>query len=157
MSDITKKMQEKMKEPWYKSAVKKALIYYKNGKKTDAVTISTTATPLSTHSTNFATIHHVASTFSEEHHLFRCWILDSGSDIHVFNHSEGFTITRPNDAGDQLFGGKNAYAIKAYGIIQVNLETPTGPMSITLHNVALIPGYLTNIIAMERLSQNGVH
>ena len=53
----------------------------------------------STHIT-CAVKHHVAFFNATESALYRAWIIDSGSDIYVINHSAGFVRTRdsgPNE------------------------------------------------------------
>ena len=103
---------------------------------------------------SFAT---VANTNEANHSLYRCWILDTGSDTHVINHYEGLTNVREAPESSVLNGGRDTYRIEAYGDAKVNLTTPDGPSTITLLNVAYVPGYLTNIVAMGRLSRGGVH
>ena len=99
----------------------------------------------------------VANTMKTESSLYRCWMLDSGSDTHVINHYGGLTNVRIAPETAILNSGKDTYQIEAYGDAEVLIDTPQGKTRITLLNVAYIPGYLTNIVAMIRLSRGGVH
>ena len=89
--------------------------------------------------------------------LYRCWILDTGSDTHVINHYEGLSNVREVPESAVLNGERDTYRIKAYGDVKVNLTTPDKPLIIILLNIAYITGYLTNIVTIRRLSRKGVY
>ena len=110
----------------------------------------------STHIT-CAVKHHVAFSNATESALYRAWIVDSGSDTHVINHSAGFVRTRDPGPNECVQGGRDSYQIEAFGTVDVSLNTPNGPLTITLKEVAFIPGYLTNIISLERMNAVGIH
>ena len=82
---------------------------------------------------------------------------NSGSDIYVVNHNKGFIYTRSPRPGEHISGGRDSYQIEAFGTVQVELRTPNGPLMITLVDVAYIPGFLTNVVALDRLNKGGVH
>ena len=52
---------------------------------------------------------------------------------------------------------RNTYRIKAYKDAKVNLIILDDPFTITLFNIAYVPGYLTNIIAIKRLSRGDIY
>ena len=52
---------------------------------------------------------------------------------------------------------RDIYRIKAYKDVKVNLTTLDGLSIITLLNIAYVPGYLTNIVVIRRLSRGGVY
>ena len=52
---------------------------------------------------------------------------------------------------------RDIYRIKAYKDVKVNLTILDGLFIITLFNIAYVPSYLTNIIAMERFSRGGIY
>ena len=52
---------------------------------------------------------------------------------------------------------RDIYRIKAYKDVKVNLIILNGPFIITLFNIVYVPGYLTNIVVMERLSRGGIY
>ena len=103
---------------------------------------------------SFATIVNINKA---SNNLYRYWILDTGSNTHIINHYEGLSNVREASESAIFNKGRNTYRIKAYGDVKVNLTTPDGPLIIILLNIAYIPGYLTNIVAMGRLSREGVY
>ena len=52
---------------------------------------------------------------------------------------------------------RNIYRIKAYKDVKINLIILDGLSIITLFNIVYVPGYLINIIAIERLSRGGIY
>jgi hypothetical protein len=58
---------------------------------------------------------------------------------------------------DVLIAGKTIYAIKAFGSVEITAKAPNGLMTIELLNVALAPGFLTNLICLRRFTEKGVH
>ena len=81
------------------------------------------------------------------------------TDIHVCNNTSrsGLVKTRNTGPDDLLYAGKTAYPIEAYGEATVQIRTPAGSEQITLMNVALAPGFMTNLVCLRRLNDKGVH
>ena len=52
---------------------------------------------------------------------------------------------------------RDTYRIKVYKDVKINLTILDGPFIITLFNIAYVPGYLTNIVVIRRLSRRGIH
>ena len=69
----------------------------------------------------------------------------------------GFHKTRDASPDDKLFAGKTSYSIEAFGIVTVNVPTPSGPGEIELTNVALALGFMTNLVSLHLLNAKGVH
>jgi len=89
--------------------------------------------------------------------LQHSFILDPAADIHVCNNADDFTFTRPASEDDYLIAGGSYHQIKAFGKVTINLETPEGPATTTLHDVAYISSFFTNIVSLSRLASNGIH
>src|SRR5882757_3628423 len=97
------------------------------------------------------------STAQSEYKLKNHWIIDSGSDIHVCNSQDGYARTGAAGETDQLIAGKTRYQIASFGTVNVAVNTPQGIRQIQLTNVAYIPGFMTNLVSLSRLVQQGVH
>ena len=97
------------------------------------------------------------STAQSEYKLKNHWIIDSGSDIHVCNSQDGYARTGAAGETDQLIAGKTRYQIASFGTVNVTVNTPQGIRQIQLTNVAYIPGFMTNLVSLSRLVQQGVH
>jgi hypothetical protein len=89
--------------------------------------------------------------------LRNCWTLDSGTDIHVCNDRTRFQVQRMGTEEDVLIAGKTTYAIEAFGSVEITANAPNGPVTIKLLNVALAPGFLTNLVCLRRFTDKGVH
>lgn len=74
--------------------------------------------------------------------IANCYVLNSGSDIHLCNNPSRFQKTRSATADDILIAGKTTYQIDAYGSVPINFTNPDGrKQQITLLDVALVPGF----------------
>ena len=95
----------------------------------------------------------------DDYKLYNTWTLDNASDIHVCNDANrsGFYKTREATHKDKLFAGKTSYAIEAFGTVTINVQTPQGKREIDLMNVALAPGFMTNLVSLHLLNQKGAH
>ena len=69
----------------------------------------------------------------------------------------GFRQTREASPDDELFAGKTSYPIEAFGTVTINVPTPDGKREIELTNVALAPGFMTNLVSLHLLNAKGVH
>jgi hypothetical protein len=58
---------------------------------------------------------------------------------------------------DVLIAGKITYAIKAFSSVEITVNALNGPVTIKLLNVALAPGFLTNLVCLRRFTDKGVH
>ena len=89
--------------------------------------------------------------------LKNCWTLDSGTDIHVCNDRTRFKFERTAAEEDVLMAGKTTYQIEAFGSVEITAKGPDGPVTILLLNVALAPGFLTNLVCLRRFTEKDVH
>jgi hypothetical protein len=79
--------------------------------------------------------------------------------VHICNNTDrnGFRKTRNALPDNQLFAGKTSYPIAYFGTVSIIVNTPDGLGEITLENVALAPGFMTNLVSLDLLNQRGVH
>jgi hypothetical protein len=89
--------------------------------------------------------------------LQNCWTLDSAADIHICNDPTRFKFKRAATDRDVLYAGTTEYPIQAFGTVDITVQSPHGPGVIQLLNTALIPGFLTNLVALRRFTKKGVH
>ena len=68
-----------------------------------------------------------------------------------------FCKTRNASLDNELFTGKTSYPIEAFRTVTVNVETLDGRQEIELTNVALAPGFMTNLVSLHLLNIKGVH
>jgi hypothetical protein len=85
------------------------------------------------------------------------WTLDSGTDIHVCNDRTRFKFERVATEQDVLIAGKTTYEIEAFSSVEITAKGSNGPVLIQLLNVALAPGFLTNLACLRRFTEKGVH
>jgi hypothetical protein len=93
----------------------------------------------------------------DSYELKDSWILDSGANSHVCNNSTRFNFDRKASKSDRLISGKTEYQIEAFGSVEITVQSPKGPKSIILANVALVPGFFTSIASLNRFTSKGVH
>jgi hypothetical protein len=108
---------------------------------------------------SFITCSSYALSDQEDYKLYNSWTLDNASDIHVCNDIQrsGFRQTREATLDEELFAGKTSYPIEAFGIVTIYIQTPEGRDEIELNNVALAPGFMTNLVSLYLLNVKGVH
>ncbi|KAI1001312.1 hypothetical protein K3495_g6889 [Podosphaera aphanis] len=89
--------------------------------------------------------------------LKNSWILDGGSDIHICNNSTKwqFQETKKPQKGEFIHAGNTTIPIESYGTVKVMVDTPNGKRHITLYNISLAHGFLTNIVSMQLLNTSG--
>ena len=108
---------------------------------------------------SFTTYSSFQTESMADYKLYNTWTLDGGSDTHVCNDESRSNWAKTRDAqpGDQLFAGKTSYPIEAFGTVTIHVDTPDGPGEIRLTNVALAPGFMTNLVSLDLLNSKGVH
>ena len=88
---------------------------------------------------------------ANDHDIMNSWILASASNIHVCNDPSRFNTTHSTTSNDYLISGSTTYPIQAYGTVDITVTSPTGKrQSIALKQVALIPGFFTNLVSLNR-------
>lgn len=109
-----------------------------------------------THS-SFAVTGAFATGRTPSNKLLNCWTLDSGTDIHVSNDPSRFKLSRMAEPDDILMAGKSIYPVEEYEIVDIVAKGPDGPVNIRLLEVALIPGFFTNLVCLNKFMAKGVH
>jgi hypothetical protein len=56
-----------------------------------------------------------------------------------------------------IMAGKIIYAIEGYGTVDIVAQEPNGAVPIKLLNVALAPGFLTNLVCLSKFTDKRVH
>ena len=140
---ITKKIDEALKDPKLKSNIDKARKRKDPGQQASTLTAKLPAEP---------------EIDAKNYDIANCWILASASKIHVCNDPSRFNITHSTTSNDYLISGSTTYPIQAYGTVDITLTTPTGKReSIILKQVALIPGFFTNLVSLNRAQAANIH
>ena len=91
--------------------------------------------------------------------LYNSWALDTRTDIHICNdrNRSNYTMTHPASATDVIDSGKQTYPIESFGTVTINIDTTTGPAYFQLCNVALAPGFMSNLVSMDILAEQQIH
>jgi hypothetical protein len=93
----------------------------------------------------------------DSYELKNTWILDSGANAHVYNNHTRFKFERIMKKDEKLVANKTIYQIEAFGSIDIIIQCPTGPKTLTLLNVALAPSFFTNTTSLHHFMRKGVH
>ena len=156
---MVKKVEEALKDSKVKANVDKA-----RKRRADKQTLKTTAEPPTEPQDPkpFATVlHHsdpAAVVNINDYDIANSWILDSGSNIHVCNDPHRFKTTHPTTSDDYLVSGSTTYPITAYGTVDITIASPTGRTeSVTLNQVALIPGFFTNLVSFSKAKAANIY
>ena len=169
-AEVSKRIEEALKDPKIKGNVERQKQIWKDTEEKKKSTSSSTEHPTQPQvNRTFATIWHggnatdvVPSSYSVDkvinYEIFNCWILDSGSNIHVCNDPSRFKKTHATTSNDYLVSGSTTYPIKAYGTVDITINSPTGQTeTITLSHVALVPGFFTNLVSFSRAKHAGIY
>ncbi|KAK1912655.1 hypothetical protein P3342_004591 [Pyrenophora teres f. teres] len=86
------------------------------------------------------------------------WIVDPGSNVHICN-STYFNWVKTADAKptDVIFAGATAHQVVAWGEVIINVNRGKVSKDILLTHVAYVPGFLTNLFALGRCRNSGIH
>ena len=166
-SEIREKINESLKDPTVLKRVKNSIAKttaMRKGKDKETATSSSSTAVRETPSTSeskekekmtFATFKVLATKSSVQNIV----VLDCAADIHVCNEAMKHRFTKERDAGwdDRVLAGDNNIKIQCFGSLELDVDTPTGPQTITLLNVAYIPTFLTSIASMSLFEAKGVH
>jgi len=66
-------------------------------------------------------------------------------------------MTHAAFALDVIDSGKQTYLIELFGTVTINIDTTTGPAYFQLRNVALAPGFMSNLVSMDILAEQQIH
>jgi hypothetical protein len=94
-----------------------------------------------------------------EYKLYNSWTLNNASDIHVCNDlgRSKYTETRTIISDNILYSSKTAYQIESFGTIRIVVDTPERKRKLKLGNVALVLGFITNLVSLSLLTSKGIH
>ena len=140
---IFKRIDEALKDPKVKTKINKAR--RKKDSREQALPLTTELPPELLIKAN-------------DHDITNCWILASASNIHVCNDPSRFNTTHSTKSNDYLTSGSTTYPIQAYGTVDITVTSPTGKReSIVLKQVALIPGFFTNLVSFSRAKTANIY
>ncbi len=110
-----------------------------------------TCTPrtMQTHSPTYSFIRGTF-TSARSDNLKDSWTLSSVTDTHICNDHSRFKFERKASPGDFIHTGIAEHQIEAFGSVAVPVNTSSGKITMTLLNVALVPGYLTNLVVRRK-------
>jgi hypothetical protein len=91
--------------------------------------------------------------------LYNSWILDNTSDIYIYNNPRysSFCKTRDTVSGDRIVSRSSVYQIKVYRTVKINIETPCRRRYLELTNIALAPGFISNLVLLNLLNIRDVY
>jgi hypothetical protein len=94
-----------------------------------------------------------------EYKLYNSWTLDNASDIYICNDlgRNEYTETRTAISDDILYSSKTAYQIESFGTVRIVVDTPERKRKLKLGNVALVPGFMTNLVSLSLLISKGIY
>jgi hypothetical protein len=93
----------------------------------------------------------------QDYPLKDSFILDSGSTCHITNNPERIYNFRPPAHGDFIWAGNSQLWITGYGTIVLHLKGQCGSNKVTLHDVAICPDILCNLISFHLLRRLGIY
>jgi hypothetical protein len=88
--------------------------------------------------------------------LRHSFILDSGSTCHITNTPERIRHFRPPTQGDFIWAGNTKIWVTGYGTIELHFEGEGRVTKVTLHDVAICPDLLCNLVSFRLLRQSGI-
>ena len=83
-------------------------------------------------------------------------LLDSGTNLHVFNNRARF-VSEIEPTSDQLYAGSHTEEIVGYGTATVTIDHPDGKRQILLTGAAFVPSFHTNLVCLQKLNDKGVY
>jgi len=103
---------------------------------------------------SFATLRFTCGTTAQDNYddYFR---LDNCADTHVCNDLSRFIKYKPLHDEIIRFGDTDTH-IEGIGKVVVHVETPTGPSTIQLEDVAFVPGFHWNLVNTDSLEKQGL-
>jgi hypothetical protein len=86
------------------------------------------------------------------------WMLDPGSDLHICNSRVSFTEERLANPNDIVITGSDEIPIHSYGTVKLVVFGEKYELrTITLFDVAYVPGFLTNLVSLHPADEHGIH
>lgn len=97
------------------------------------------------------------SFYTYSYKLKNCWTLGSAADVHIYNDPFRFKFQCTVYKDNTLFSGTTVYSIESYSTVDFIVQIPTDPKTMILIEVALVPGFLTFLVSLQRLTRKGLH
>jgi len=66
-------------------------------------------------------------------------------------------MTHAASALNVIDSSKQTYPIESFGTVTINIDTTTRPACFQLRNVALAPGFMSNLVSMDILAEQHIH
>ena len=86
------------------------------------------------------------------------WMLDPGSNMHVCNSRTLYTELKPATPGDIVITGGGPICIHSYGTVKLKVkDSRFKDSTITLYDVAYVPGFITNLVSLAPGRAAGIH
>lgn len=86
------------------------------------------------------------------------WMLDPGSNMHVCNSRTSYTELKPATPGDIVITGGGPICIHLYGTVKLKVkDSRFKDSTITLYDVAYVPGFITNLVSLALGRAAGIH
>ncbi|KAF1941429.1 hypothetical protein EJ02DRAFT_322618, partial [Clathrospora elynae] len=91
--------------------------------------------------------------------LLNQWIVDPGSNTHVFNSEawQGWRKTNDNPERQCVNAGNSRTIISAWGTMELVACTPNGLQTLELTHVAYVEGFLTSVLGLARCCTESIH
>ncbi|HEV7737643.1 MAG TPA: hypothetical protein VGO47_09780, partial [Chlamydiales bacterium] len=91
--------------------------------------------------------------------LYDSWTLDNASDVHLCNdiNRSDFQKTHNAHPNSVVTSGKESYKVECYGTVLIPVDIGTKKALIQLKNVALVTGFLTNLVSLSLLNDGDLH
>jgi hypothetical protein len=95
----------------------------------------------------------LSGTTIPQYTLYNSFILDSGATDHVCNKRERFSEFRKAHPDDTMYAGDSIVPIEGWGSVRIVVKTLTllKYRILDLYDVAYIPSFNMNIVALYRL------
>jgi transposase InsO family protein len=93
--------------------------------------------------------------FEEDYALRNSAILDSGSNIHIFNDRDRFTNYSPTQSNHFVLAGTHRVPIRGYGTITLTIQNSSETRLWRLHGVAHCKEFATNLVSLQKLEDRG--
>lgn len=92
----------------------------------------------------------------DQYPLKYSFILDSGTTCHITNDPDRVYDFRLPTPGDYIWAGNSKVWIKGYGSIDLTLKSNDNTYTLTLHDVAICPDLLCNLVSFRLLRLKGI-
>ena len=93
----------------------------------------------------------------QSYKLVNSWILNEENDTHVCNNLQRFIMKRMASEENIIIVEKTTHQIETFETVDIVVKNPRGLILIRLLNVALIIGYLINLICLDKFEEKDIY